>query len=143
MRGEFIAISAPRHPARMAPTLPANGASSPMRQKLAVVTGACGGIGAALTALLRERGYFVVGLDMRSEAEQPQPPLPADLFLQCDVRELVADDGGKGSAAAEAVRHIVELAVAYGGVALLVNNAATQIVKARARGAAAPPARRP
>jgi NAD(P)-dependent dehydrogenase (short-subunit alcohol dehydrogenase family) len=46
--------------------------------KVCVVTGACGGIGAATTDLFREEGARVVGVDLAENA-------PGDLSLQVDV----------------------------------------------------------
>jgi NAD(P)-dependent dehydrogenase (short-subunit alcohol dehydrogenase family) len=71
---------------------------------VAVVTGACGGIGAATCALLAERGYDVVGLDRADGA---------------DVVVDLAD--GPGTAAA------LTAALDGRGVTALVNNAALQV----------------
>ena len=54
-------------------------------KKIALLTGALGGIGSATAAVLRESGYEVIGMD-RSEGESA-----ADHFLQCDIRAFHAD----------------------------------------------------
>ena len=54
-------------------------------KKVALLTGALGGIGSATAAVLKESGYEVIGMD-RSEGESP-----ADHFLQCDIRAFHAD----------------------------------------------------
>lgn len=74
--------------------------------KRAVVTGASGTFGRAITAALRERGAVVVGLDLVSGEDGDAP------VLACDV----TDDESVAVACAEAVRRL-------GGLDLLVNNA--------------------
>ncbi len=54
-------------------------------KKIALLTGALGGIGSATAAVLRESGYEVIGMD-RSQGESA-----ADHFLQCDIRAFHAD----------------------------------------------------
>ena len=54
-------------------------------KKIALLTGALGGIGAATATVLRESGYEVIGMD-RSAGESA-----ADHFLQCDIRAFHAD----------------------------------------------------
>jgi nucleoside-diphosphate-sugar epimerase len=54
-------------------------------KKIALLTGALGGIGSATAAVLRESGYEVIGMD-RSAGESA-----ADHFLQCDIRAFHAD----------------------------------------------------
>ena len=74
---------------------PAAAANSPRKRarvdvssdgkKVALLTGALGGIGSATAAVLRESGYEVIGMD-RSEGDSA-----ADHFLQCDIRAFHAD----------------------------------------------------
>jgi nucleoside-diphosphate-sugar epimerase len=54
-------------------------------KKIALLTGALGGIGSATASVLRESGYEVIGMD-RSQGESA-----ADHFLQCDIRAFHAD----------------------------------------------------
>jgi len=52
--------------------------------KTAVISGACGGLGRALTAALMDRGFQIYGLDIDiSEAEQMDHFIP----LQCDITD--------------------------------------------------------
>jgi NAD(P)-dependent dehydrogenase (short-subunit alcohol dehydrogenase family) len=74
--------------------------------KRALVTGASGAFGSALRAELRGRGWTVVGLDLRPDADDPE-------VLACDV----TDDAAVPGAVAAAVERL------GGGVDLLVNNA--------------------
>jgi NAD(P)-dependent dehydrogenase (short-subunit alcohol dehydrogenase family) len=75
--------------------------------RVAVVTGAAGGIGAALCARLREDGFLVVGLDRVPSAE-------ADLSVETDLSDLE-----------QLVPVARELAGTH-AVAALVHNAAAQ-----------------
>ena len=59
--------------------------------KVALVTGAASGIGAATAALLRAEGAVVVGLDVRE----------ADQVLRCDVRDRAQVQAAVASAVAE------------------------------------------
>ena len=89
----------------------------PDGKKVALLTGALGGIGSATAAVLRESGYLVIGMD-RSEGESA-----ADHFLQCDIRAFHADANSVKDTVAK-IRQICD-----GKLDLLVNNAAYQIVK--------------
>ena len=53
-----------------------------MLLKTAIVTGAAGGIGAALCAAFGQAGYRVIGCDLREGASN------CDVFLQFDLRAL-------------------------------------------------------
>lgn len=75
--------------------------------RLAVITGASGGIGAACVRLFRERGHRVLGVDRE----------PASSADEHAVVDLSASDCGEAVAAAVAGR----------GVAALVNNAAIAV----------------
>lgn len=78
-----------------------------------LITGACGGVGRATTALFRSAGWLTVGLDRREPAEA----LDVDHFLKVDVAR---QDLGK---------QIGEAVSRIGRLDALVNNAATQIEK--------------
>ena len=55
--------------------------------KTVLITGACGGMGRATVALLRERGYRVLALDRRSVgAEENVIPICADLTDEESIR---------------------------------------------------------
>ncbi|MDX2606181.1 SDR family NAD(P)-dependent oxidoreductase [Streptomyces caniscabiei] len=85
----------------------------------AVVTGGCGGIGAATAALLRDRGAQVAVLDLRVEGA------PADvLVVGCDIADSAAVD--------EAIAETVDR---LGGLDILVNNAGIGAVGDIARNA--------
>ena len=78
---------------------------------VAVVTGAAGAIGTALTATLTDAGYDVVGLDL--PAACPPERLASGAMVGCDI----TDDAE--------VRAVFERIVAdHGRIDLLVNNAA-------------------
>lgn len=88
------------------------------QNKIAVVTGASSGIGAAIARDLVKNGLQVVGLARRVErVEEIAKQLPAELrsklvALKCDVSSL--------NSVNEAFDKIIEL---FGGVDILVNNA--------------------
>ena len=52
----------------------------PSKERYVLVTGAYGGMGRAVTAALRERGYFVLALDKRVEA-----PCDGVFPIQADI----------------------------------------------------------
>lgn len=87
--------------------------------RLAVITGAAGGIGAALVKAFTACGYRVVALD--------NAPQPASLvcwrYLQIDLQHVISDP----AAAAETLSALTGLA-ADGGLGVLVNNAAVQVL---------------
>ncbi len=72
--------------------------------KRAIITGASGAFGTALTASLRSRGWAVAGIDLRSSSHE---------VIACDITDEAAVPG----AAAEAIERL------GGGVDVLVNNA--------------------
>ena len=47
--------------------------------RVALITGACGGIGSALCRAFREDGYRVVGIDRRGHSEECDASLTADV----------------------------------------------------------------
>lgn len=87
--------------------------------RIAVITGAAGGIGAALVKAFTERGDRVIALD--------HAPQPASLvcwrYLQTDLQRLVSDP----ACAAETLSAVADLAGEC-GVSVLVNNAAIQVL---------------
>lgn len=78
--------------------------------KRAVVTGACGGIGASTVAVFLREGWHVVAIDR----EDPPPDLGANEFLRLDITQPSAPE---------------TITAALGGDPLhaLVNNAATSV----------------
>lgn len=87
---------------------------------VAMITGACGGIGQALVHAFAGAGYRIIGTDLG--------PLPSrlllDHFIAADLERLVEDR-------LEADRFFAEARACLGatGLTVLVNNAAVQIVK--------------
>ncbi len=88
-----------------------------MNRRIALITGALGGIGTALCEEFQRAGYYVIATD-RQEGD-----CACDRFLKLDVRDLY-----RGEEARHAVRRAVETDLAEGGLHVLVNNAATQIL---------------
>jgi NAD(P)-dependent dehydrogenase (short-subunit alcohol dehydrogenase family) len=90
-------------------------ASLGLAGKVALVTGAAGGIGAATVALLGDLGAVVVGTDARAEglaAGSGGEPIVADIGARGECDRLVADVVGR-----------------HGRIDILVNNAALLIRK--------------
>jgi len=85
--------------------------------RTALITGALGGIGVALCEEFRRAGYFVIATD-RKDGE-----CTCDHFLNIDVRDLYRSEETR-----ESVRAAVAPLVAEGGLHVLVNNAASQIL---------------
>jgi D-sorbitol dehydrogenase (acceptor) len=86
-----------------------------LQDKVAIVTGAAGGIGAAIAQRYLDEGARCVLVDRAAPAAEAQAALPAgrSLLVQADVTVL------------EDVQHIVDTALAhFGRVDILVNNAA-------------------
>jgi NAD(P)-dependent dehydrogenase (short-subunit alcohol dehydrogenase family) len=83
--------------------------------KTVVVTGALGGIGAALVRAFAGAGYRVVSCDRRS------PEKPSADFVEFDIARLVAEDNYR----AATVRKL-RAAIGTSGLKALVNNAAVQ-----------------
>lgn len=84
-----------------------------MSERVAVVTGAAGGIGTAVVRLFARHGWSVVGIDRN----KPPAELEMDRFVQVDI--------GDGAAAEEALAGLSDL----GRVDALVNNAAVNVVR--------------
>ena len=85
--------------------------------KTAIVTGAAGGIGAALCVAFGQAGYRVIGCDCRDSASN------CDVFLQFDLRTLSASASDR-----HVVLERIRAALGGDGVAALVNNAAVQVL---------------
>lgn len=77
-----------------------------------VITGAAGGLGAALVQVFRSVGAQVVALDRDAVALRTHPALQGVLTVECDITDPVACN----NAVQQAIR-------AYGGVDVLINNA--------------------
>ena len=86
--------------------------------KIALITGAKGGIGSSLCSAFRAHGYFVVGTDIREEGEAD-----CDAFLVADIAETCRD-----AAALAKFRDDVLEAGAGRSMSVLVNNAAIQVL---------------
>jgi len=86
--------------------------------KFAVITGASGGIGSALCAEFRERGYHVVGVDLAAPAAGI-----CDTFVAIDLDRYCRDDGYRLQSNGQLCA-----AVANGDLHVLVNNAAVQVL---------------
>lgn len=87
-----------------------------MDNKVAVITGAAGGMGQAFTRTLLADGMRVVGLDIAQETLSEMASCLGDRFLG------IAVDLTDPAAVSESFDQIVD---AYGGVDILVNNAGT------------------
>lgn len=88
-----------------------------MTTRSAVITGATGGIGAALCTAFRRDGYRVIGCDVRDG--QPD----CDAFVRFDLRALTASDEDR-----RAILSRIRKAIGAGGLGVLVNNAAVQVL---------------
>jgi NAD(P)-dependent dehydrogenase (short-subunit alcohol dehydrogenase family) len=87
--------------------------------RTALVTGAAGGIGSALTRAFMEDEYRVIGLDRRADLVGE-----CDEYVQCDLRRCVEDRRYLVDRVAE-----VETLLGDDGLHVLVNNAAVQLLK--------------
>lgn len=85
--------------------------------KIALITGALGGIGQALCSEFQKAGYFVIGTDKR------EGKCACDAFLNIDVRELYGSEAARQKLATD-----VRAITGTHGLKVLVNNAATQIL---------------
>lgn len=85
--------------------------------KAALITGAAGGIGAALVHAFEQAGYFVVGTDLNQSISD------AHVYIAADLIEIATDD-----AALNAFRYAVLAALQGRTLNVIVNNAAVQIL---------------
>jgi NAD(P)-dependent dehydrogenase (short-subunit alcohol dehydrogenase family) len=85
--------------------------------KIALITGALGGIGQSLCSEFQRAGYFVIGTD-RHDGN-----CACDAFLRVDIRELYSS-----SAVREKLIVDVRAITGQHGLKVLVNNAAAQIL---------------
>ncbi len=83
--------------------------------KIALITGALGGIGTSLCEEFRRAGYFVIGTDKRDSDGA------SDAFLNLDIRDLYLQEAAR----VETVGTIREILGDH-GLTVLVNNAAAQ-----------------
>lgn len=88
--------------------------------KVAIITGAAGGIGRALCDTFANAGYGVVAVDFRP----PEPLDNATTYVELDLNRYCCDPEYRNTADAR-LRH----AVGGRSIAALINNAAVQIVK--------------
>lgn len=82
-----------------------------------LITGAAGGIGAALCSAFHDAGWHVLGVDVRS------PKAPCDTFLKIDLERFAADANYR-----EAALVRIRAKLPSEELAALVNNAATQTI---------------
>ena len=97
---------------------------SALAGRVAIVTGGARGIGAAISAMLVERGASVVVADMGCaiDGRHPDPSVARDFALRLGERAVsFVEDMAAPAAAAEAVALARER---FGGIDILVNNAA-------------------
>lgn len=90
------------------------------KQKTVIITGACGGIGQALTSCFMEAGYFVVATDQRKE---PNEGVCYDFYLSADLEQTVNDSEYAGE-----IFKTIKKESPPDSIHVLVNNAAVQIL---------------
>jgi NAD(P)-dependent dehydrogenase (short-subunit alcohol dehydrogenase family) len=88
-----------------------------MMTKIAVVTGAAGGMGKAICTRLLDDGFHVVGVDIAHNKDDDKGGTKAHLRFSAETCDLT--DEGAVSAL------FGRIAAAHGGVDILVNNAGT------------------
>lgn len=91
---------------------------NPAAEKIALITGAAGGIGRALCAEFKKSGYRVIATDVIE-----LPGLLCDRFVKADLKSICRDEESLKSFVRE-----VEIDVQNEGITALVNNAAVQIL---------------
>ncbi len=84
-----------------------------MSDRIVLITGVSGGIGAATARVFRDKGWKVLGVDRR-----PEPEPNADHFIEADISDPDAPE-----------RIFGELGDVFGRLDALVNNAAIQVCK--------------
>ena len=80
-----------------------------------VVTGSNGGLGSAIAGLLREAGYFIIGVGRSPDQGK------SDEYIRCDLEEFVADPALRKNLAGE-----VERLLDGRKLTALINNSAVQ-----------------
>ncbi len=90
------------------------------KSKTVIITGACGGVGEALTSCFMEAGYFVVATDRRTK---PNGGLCFDYYLSADLEQTVHDQEY-----AEKIFKTIKKESPPESIHVLVNNAAVQIL---------------
>jgi NAD(P)-dependent dehydrogenase (short-subunit alcohol dehydrogenase family) len=85
-----------------------------LSERMVLVSGAAGGIGAAVAKLFTESGWRVIGVDKRA----PAAPIDVDRFFEADI-----------SSADQVEQLFMEIEALGGRLEALVNNAAIQICK--------------
>ena len=88
--------------------------------KVAIITGAAGGIGRALCDVFADAGYGVIAVDIR----RPDPLDRATTYVELDLNRYCCDPPYRDTADT-----LLRDAVGGRSVAALINNAAVQIVK--------------
>ncbi|MCP9456392.1 MAG: SDR family oxidoreductase [Nitrospira sp.] len=87
--------------------------------RIALITGAAGGIGRALCTEFKKSGYRVIGTDVIDV-----PGLPCDHFVKADLQSISHDEESLKSFVRE-----VAIGAKKDGITTLVNNAAVQILR--------------
>jgi NAD(P)-dependent dehydrogenase (short-subunit alcohol dehydrogenase family) len=72
-----------------------------MSEQVALITGAAGGFGRALTETLTDRGVRVVACDVDEAAGNELADATGALFVACDVSDLEQNEAGVAAAVAE------------------------------------------
>jgi NAD(P)-dependent dehydrogenase (short-subunit alcohol dehydrogenase family) len=85
-----------------------------LSERMVLVSGAAGGIGAAVAKLFRDSGWRVIGVDKRA----PRAPIAVDQFFEADV-----------GSADQVEQLFIEVEALGGRLEALVNNAAIQLCK--------------
>jgi 3-oxoacyl-[acyl-carrier protein] reductase len=93
--------------------------SEPIKNQVALVTGATRGIGAAIAQQLAQAGFLVIGTATTAEGAIKIEATPAGITNSTDLKGIQLDVTD-GSAVEAAIDAIVK---AYGGLHVLVNNA--------------------
>lgn len=89
------------------------------RQRSVLITGANGGMGAALCALFQQRGWYVIATDL-----QPEPASACQAYVAADLSRISMEP----SYWADRLQRVQACLPDSGRLDLLINNAARQIV---------------
>jgi len=90
-----------------------------MPEKIALITGAAGGIGRALVQVFHDTGYHVIATDITEK----HPDLLCAIYLQANIAQFVQDD-----TYAQEVLSSIRNSLNGQGLNILINNAAIQIL---------------